>query len=139
MAYLQRNWTYLRLLRTRGIHDENACVGAIDSPYRKMTYRMKRQGRLWTKSGAGAMIRIIDSLRNNALNDWLNQYYGLPDKLQENEYHWKKMKRAVLKKPVFSSRVGVFNGWIIHRSTSDSSLGRLSSALNQLVTTPSYL
>lgn len=77
-----------------------------ESTHRKITYRMKRQGRLWTKTGASAMIRVIDSLRNHELDDWLNQYYDLPNDVYESEVRWKKMRRAVQRKPPFIPHSG---------------------------------
>ncbi|MCF1679283.1 ISLre2 family transposase, partial [Tetragenococcus koreensis] len=71
-AYFVRNWPYLRPLKDRGVQDPQACIGTIESTHRKITYRMKRQGRLWTKTGATAMIQVIDSLRNHEINGWLN-------------------------------------------------------------------
>lgn len=139
IAYLQRNWRYLCPLKARGIEDKQACIGTIESTHRKMTYRMKRQERLWTKTGASAMIRVIDSLRNHELDDWLNQYYDLPNDVYESEVRWKKMKRAVQRKPPFVPHSGAFNGRIAYGYASSSPLGRLSSALNQLSTTPRYL
>lgn len=97
-AYIQRNWRYLCPLKARGIEDKQACIGTIESTHRKMTYRMKRQGRLWTKTGASAMIRVIDSLRNHELDDWLNQYYDLPNDIYESEVRWKKNEVSSSKK-----------------------------------------
>ena len=85
------------------------------------------------------MIRVIDSLRNHELDDWLNQYYDLPNDVYESEVRWKKMKRAIQRKPRFIPHSGAFNGRIAYGYTSSSPLGHLSSALNQLSTTPRYL
>lgn len=138
-AYFVRNWPYLRPLKDRGVQDPQACIGTIESTHRKITYRMKRQGRLWTKTGATAMIQVIDSLRNHEINGWLNQYDERPQEDIEREQKWKKMKRAVQKKPKFYSHEGAFSGQIAEGYAKSSPLGQFSNNLKQLNPTPHYL
>lgn len=73
---------------------------------------MKRQGCLWAKTGARAMICVIDSLRNNELERWLNQYEALPEETIIREEQWKKMKRAVQRAPLYRVHEEVFKGLI---------------------------
>ncbi|HFU3866867.1 TPA: ISLre2 family transposase, partial [Streptococcus suis] len=104
----------------------------------KMTYRMKRQGRLWSRTGAAAMIRVIDSLRNQELNTWLNQYEEVADDELERRKQWKAMKRKVLKAPAFQSHEGAFKGSIGQGLAKSAPIGQLSKGLKQLNMTPSY-
>ncbi len=108
---------YLKSLKARGIRDPKACIGTIESTHRKITYRMKRQGRLWTTTEIyQAMIRVIDSLRNQELEGWLNQYEALPNDVVVQEKRWHAMKRWVQKKPRFQAHEGAFKGQIGQKS-----------------------
>ena len=138
-VYLQRNWKYLKPAECRDLKDSFFCIGTIESTHRKMTYRMKRQGRLWTKNGAKAMIYLIDSLRNNDLEQWLNQYRELPEDVFEREERWKKMKRIVQKSPKFQTHEGVFRGEISTSYATSLPIGQFAKELGQLNTTPHYL
>jgi len=137
--YLQRNWVYFQALKERGIMDPKACIGTIESTHRKMTYRMKRQGRLWTKTGAQAMIRVIDSLRNQEFEGWLNQYEALPNDVVAQEKRWKAMKRWVQKKPHFQAHEGIFEGRMGEGKAKSAPLGQFAKGLAQLITTPNYI
>lgn len=137
-GYLDRNWSYLKSMEQRRLSDPQACLGTIETTHRKITYRMKRQGRLWTKEGASAMIQVIDSLRNNELEDWLNQYYELPDEEIENQLKWKKMKRLTQKKLPFHPHEGAFKGQIACGMAKSAPLGQLAKGLSQLQKTPRY-
>ena len=137
-GYLDRNWVYLQSLEKRGIYDEKQSIGTIESTHRKMTYRMKRQGRLWSRTGAAAMIRVIDSLRNQELNTWLNQYEEVADNELERQKQWKAMKRKVQKAPSFQSHEGAFKGIIGQGLAKSAPIGQLSKGLKQLNMTPSY-
>jgi hypothetical protein len=99
---------------------------------------MKRQGRLWRKAGAAAMIRVIDSLRNQEMATWLNQYEEVSDDEVERQKQWKAMKRKVQKTPPFRSHEGVFKGIIGQGLAKSEPIGQLSKELNQLNMTPSY-
>lgn len=138
-GYIDRNWIFLKPMKQRYLNDSHACLGTVETTHRKMTYRMKRQGRLWTERGASAMIRVIDSIRNNELDGWLNQYYELPNEEIENQKKYGKMKRLTLKKPKFIAHEGVFKGKIASGYTKSSPLGQLSKGLSQLNTMPGYL
>ena len=138
-GYIDRNWMFLKPMKQRELHDPQACLGAVETTHRKMTYRMKRQGRLWTEKGANAIIRVIDSLRNDELDDWLNQYCELPNEEIENQKKCEKMRRLALKKPKFIAHEGAYQGQIASGYAKSSPLGQLSKGLSQLNTTPSYL
>lgn len=137
-GYLDRNWVYLQSLEKRGFYDDKQSIGTIESTHQKMTYRMKRQGRLWSRTGAAAMIRVIDSLRNQELNTWLNQYEEVADDELERRKQWKAMKRKVLKAPAFQSHEGAFKGSIGQGLAKSAPIGQLSKGLKQLNMTPSY-
>ena len=63
-AYLERNWEYLTLGRMR------KGLGTW-SNHRMYTYRMKKQGRRWSKDGGLAMVKVISGLKNGDLEQAL--------------------------------------------------------------------
>ncbi len=134
--YFQRNWPYLKSLKKRGISDPKACIGTIESTHRKMTYRMKRQGRLWTKTGAQAMIRIIDRLRNQEFEDWLNQYEALPNDVVAQKKTLARYETMGTKKPHFQAHVGVFKGRVGEGQAKSAPLGQFAKGLAQLIMSP---
>ena len=67
-AYLNRNWDYIPTARKRGYYDAGN-LGSIESSHRALTYRMKKQGKVWSKRGAEAMISLIEARVNHELDD----------------------------------------------------------------------
>ncbi|OYS45435.1 ISLre2 family transposase, partial [Limosilactobacillus reuteri] len=47
-------------------------IGSVESSHRAFTYRMKKQGKSWTKQGAKAMIGLIEARMNGELQASLN-------------------------------------------------------------------
>ncbi|MFT9014065.1 ISLre2 family transposase [Liquorilactobacillus mali] len=48
--YLKRNWQYIKPAKLRGVKKPNG-LGSCESNHRRYTYRLKRQGRSWSKAG----------------------------------------------------------------------------------------
>ncbi|MEK0411238.1 ISLre2 family transposase [Limosilactobacillus reuteri] len=69
--YLQRNWRYILSPQMRGFKDIHL-IGSVESSHRAFTYRMKKQGKSWTKQGAKAMIGLIEARMNGELQASLN-------------------------------------------------------------------
>lgn len=88
--YLWHKWPYLASLEARGLSNYSGKIGTCEVHHRRYTYRMKRQGRYWSKIGAEEMVRVIDSLRNNELDAWLNED---PQPLVDQEEQTKRWKR----------------------------------------------
>jgi hypothetical protein len=66
-AYLQRNWEYMASLRDRGLGAYARSLGTCESNHRLYSYRMKKQGRCWSKRGGQAMVHILTGLKNGDL------------------------------------------------------------------------
>lgn len=74
-AYLERNWSSLRPLAKRGIDLEHTGLGACESNHRVYSYRMKHQGKHWSKAGADAIASVITGIRNGDLADaWKDEH-----------------------------------------------------------------
>ena len=64
--YLDRNWAYIPNPRQRGYQGWTR-LGSVESSHRAWTYRMKRQGKSWTKHGLIAMVALIEARINGNL------------------------------------------------------------------------
>lgn len=83
--YLSRNWDSLRPLSWYGSYRDPGGLGTSESGHRKYSYRLKGQGRYWSKNGAEAQARIIDCVKNQSLESYLE----LPEsKLKRAEWHY---------------------------------------------------
>lgn len=70
-GYLDRNWHHIRPFSQRRLKGLVKAIGTCESNHRRYTYRMKGQGKYWTKTGGEAMVRFIASLKNNDLDEWM--------------------------------------------------------------------
>jgi hypothetical protein len=67
-AYIRRNWAYLKPFEKRSrLKGFSAVIGTCESNHRAYTYRMKKQGKYWSRSGATAMMALISAKRNGDL------------------------------------------------------------------------
>ena len=56
-AYLNRNWDYIPTTSEHGYADVGN-LDSIESSHRALIYRMKKQGKIWSKRIAEAMISL---------------------------------------------------------------------------------
>lgn len=98
-AYLERNWECLTPLAMR------KGLGTCESNHRTYTYRMKKQGRRWSKDGGLAMVKVIRGLKNGDLEQALAGELCRISLKTRKEY--RNAVREALKKPVFVPHVGV--------------------------------
>lgn len=123
-AYLERNWSSLRLLSKRGIDLEHAGLGACESNHRVYSYRMKHQGKHWSKAGADAIAGVITGIRNGDLsNAWEKETIPVG---VENENLYRNAVRNALKKSKKIEHVAAKNGRILMDCPASSAMGSLS-------------
>ena len=123
-AYLERNWSSLRLLSKRGIDLEHAGLGACESNHRVYSYRMKHQGKHWSKAGADAIAGVITGIRNGDLSDaWEKETIPVG---VENENLYRNAVRNALKKSKKIEYVAAKNGRIFMDCPASSAMGSLS-------------
>lgn len=122
-AYLERNWSSLRLLSKRGIDLEHAGLGACESNHRVYSYRMKHQGKHWSKVGADAIAGVITGIRNGDLSDaWEKETIPVG---VENENLYRNAVRNALKKSKKIEHVAAKNGRILMDCPASSAMGSL--------------
>lgn len=108
-AYLIRNWEYIKPIYKRAnLKGIKKAIGGCESNHRKYTYRMKRQGRYWTKQGAQSMCTIIAAIKNKDLDYWVE--LKLVEEVDVKEIHGSV--RKALKKAVHEVHTGVKQGVI---------------------------
>lgn len=62
--YLERNWDYIAPLSDPSLQGQLSGLGSCESNHRKFTYRLKHQGKSWSKAGLSSMLRIIAAEQN---------------------------------------------------------------------------
>ena len=70
-SYIDRRWDDIKPFKMRNLKAAKA-IGSCESNHRKYTYRVKGQGKYWSKAGAEGMLRILTCIKNHDLEQWLN-------------------------------------------------------------------
>ena len=127
-AYLNRNWNYIPTVKERG-YSGVGNLGSIESSHRALTYRMKKQGKVWSRRGAEAMIRLIEARVNHELDDdlesILKEVTALPKTTNFNLETNSEIIRSLFKKAKNSSK-GVFNGKVRVDAPVTSFIGKIN-------------
>ena len=69
-AYIERNKAYIPTLKQRGIKT-NIHLGTAETNHRYYSYRLKRQGRVWSHSGLDYMAAVLTALKTGELDEAL--------------------------------------------------------------------
>lgn len=85
-AYLERNGPYIPTVKQRGI-ETDIHLGTAETNHRWYSYRLKRQGRVWSHSGLNYMSAVLTALKNDELDEALLY--------RENGKSYKKKDRAL--------------------------------------------
>lgn len=70
-SYIDRHWDDIKPFKMRNLKVTKA-IGSCESNHRKYTYRVKGQGKYWSKAGAEGMFRILTCIKSHDLEQWLN-------------------------------------------------------------------
>lgn len=134
-AYLHRNWSYIPSPQERG-YQSSVHLGSVESSHRVFTYRMKKQGKSWSKAGAQAMLGLIEAKTNDILDDGLDKALQvestMPDTLAKfGAKHVSATLRPYLKKDPVKSSCGVKHGRIVIDGPTSSPIGFLSKQFRE--------
>lgn len=66
-AYLKRNWTWIQPIEKRGLPKKKG-LGVCETSHRTYSYRMKKQGRSWSKTEATHMVALLTAQKNKELH-----------------------------------------------------------------------
>lgn len=127
-GYLERNWEYLKPLSMRGIDMNIQGIGTCESNHRLYSYRMKHQGKHWSKTGADAIASVITGRRNGDLAKALNEQ--IPLVTQDDEKRYKYAVRNALKKSKRQENVAIRHGCITMNCPTSSAMGNLVRSIN---------
>lgn len=126
-SYIERRWADIKPFKQRKLQVIKA-IGSCESNHRKYTYRVKGQGKYWSKQGAEGMLRILTCLKNHELEYWLNSDFKDAGIKQASKDKLKVSVRASLKK-IHEEHVGIKQGIISEHVNG----GRYVSKLNQIL------
>jgi len=121
--YIQRNWSSLKPLRMRTLPVQKG-LGVCESNHRPFSYRMKHQGRGFTKKGAGNLAAVISARRNGTFLEILTT--RLPAFKEEVTDPFKSAVRNALKKGRVQPSQGAVRGRIANYGPTSSPMGRLA-------------
>ena len=129
--YLKRNWKYIKPIRLRTLAgiSNNKGLGVFESNHRPFSYRMKKQGRAWSKKGAENMVRVINSIINGEFeeaikSDWEQEI----EKLDNVEIDMEKLMKDEFKE----HEIKTVN--IVNCDSNSSSFGRIKKSIIKMKT-----
>lgn len=131
--YLDRHWEALCPFYQRNLPTGiSKTLGTCESNHRQYTYRMKGQGKYWTKEGAEGMLRIIASLKNQELDEWflsdLSPSLSLPEKSKREQA---AVRVATSKKwNKGEAHIGAYQVKIVGREKSSTGMSKLARAFS---------
>ncbi|ERL63675.1 ISLre2 family transposase [Schleiferilactobacillus shenzhenensis] len=132
--YFARNWASIEPLADPTIYRQTRSLGCCESNHRRYTYRLKHQGRAWSKAGLEAMLRIIDAEQNADFFASLQETELLgttfmPEVAETAEKDI-NLQALGLFKALPTKHVGVRHGGIGRNTSTSSALGQLNKQLN---------
>ena len=125
--YLDRNWEYITFPRDRS-YKAVGNFGSIESSHRAFTYRLKKQGRSWSKDGLKGMLALIEARVNNCLGSVLRTSLRKLKELQiepDESIQLPSVSAQKYLKKSFAPSVGVMHGRISVDAPTSSAIGRL--------------
>lgn len=121
--YIQRNWESIEPLKMRDLPVQKG-LGVCESNHRPFSYRMKHQGRGFTKKGAGNLAAVISARRNGSFLEILTT--ELPTFKEEVTDQFRSAVRNALKKGQVQPSQGAIPGRIANYGPTSSPMGRLA-------------
>ncbi len=129
-SYIDRRWDDIKPFKMRNLPVIKA-IGCCESNHRKYTYRLKGQGKYWSKPGAEGMLRIITCLKNQELEKWLSSEFNASSITALAKEELKQAIRDSLKKRR-EPHLGVRRGKISVMEAGNSYLSNLDRGLNHI-------
>lgn len=121
--YLKRNWASIRPLKQRQLPVTKG-IGVCESGHRPFSYRMKHQGRGFSKEGAGNLAAVISARRNKTFLKALSTEFPVLEEEVSDAFRY--AVRNALKKTKTQPSQGAISGRIANYGPSSSPIGRLA-------------
>lgn len=125
--YIQRNWGSIKPLKMRNLPVQKG-LGVCESNHRPFSYRMKHQGRGFSRKGAGNLAAVISARRNGTFLEALT--IELPALKEEVSDQFRYAVRNALKKVKVQPSQGAVSGRIANYGSTSSPIGRLARIFN---------
>ena len=125
--YLDRNWKYIAFPRDRR-YKSVGNFGSIESSHRAFTYRLKKQGRSWSKDGLKGMLALLEAHVNGRLGSVLRTSLRKLKELQiepDDLVSLPSVSAQKYLKKSFTPSAGVLHGKISVNAPTSSAIGRL--------------
>jgi hypothetical protein len=132
--YLHRNWQYIATPKQRK-YKHAAKLGSVESNHRSYTYRLKKQGKSWSKDGLIAMLAILDAKVNGVLRESVakivrkNYEVEMPvllTPLELMKHSERDLNRIVKQRQTV--HLGALNGFVTLDGPTSSPIGHLAKA-----------
>ncbi|MBD3949895.1 ISLre2 family transposase [Tuanshanicoccus lijuaniae] len=127
--YLYKHWPYLQPRHMRPHEVPRGGIGVIESKHRRCTYRMKYQGRNWTKSGAENMVTLITLKENGLLEAYLRRKEIESSVLDDEPIEVTKRRMSTYLKETIRDSKGALSGRIPNSGSTSSSIGVLRKSV----------
>lgn len=129
-SYIDRRWDDIKPFKKRNLTVAKA-VGCCESNHRKYTYRVKGQGKYWSKTGAEGMIRILSCIKNQNLEYWLSSEFTGSELTALTEKELQATARDSLKKR-HEAHLGIQHGALTTQVAGSSYLSDLGRRLGHI-------
>nr|WP_269141521.1 UPF0236 family protein [Lacticaseibacillus paracasei] len=123
--YLERNWDCIAPLSDPSLQGQLSGLGSCESNHRKFTYRLKHQGKSWSKAGLSSMLRIIAAEQNGDYEADLIKAGLLDHDIKPEPVKVKRINNRELFRQEPTVHIGVKRGRISLNDSSSSALGHL--------------
>jgi hypothetical protein len=114
-------------MKQRGLEAYEKLIGTCESNHRLYSYRMKKQGRRWGKTGGLGMVKILTGIKNGDLRLALaarEEYFE-----HAPSENFRGAVRQALKKAKQCLHEGVIHGRIYIDAPSSSPIGKLAKVI----------
>ena len=106
-------------------------IGSCESNHRKYTYRVKGQGKYWSKAGLEGMLRILTCIKNHDLEQWLNSNFETGKLISLDRKKLQAAARDSLKRR-HETHIGIQHGALTTEVAGGSYLSKFNRMLNHI-------
>lgn len=120
-AYLKRNWSAIKGIEKRELPNKKG-LGVCETSHRTYSYRMKKQGRSWSKKGAKNMAALLTVKKNKEVHQALTAQ--IDQKVEQLGEHIKGAARQALKQ-MKTDHLRIQTGKIANVGATSSFIGQM--------------
>ena len=129
-SYIDSHWDDIKPFKMRNLKVTKA-IGSCESNHRKYTYRVKGQGKYWSKAGLEGMLRILTCIKNHDLEQWLNSDFETGKLISLDRKKLQAVARDSLKRR-HETHIGIQHGALTTEVAGGSYLSKFNRMLNHI-------